>query len=394
MKIKYLLSVLLTGAVLGQSLAQDLDFANTLNAPGGTIYPNGAKSFSYTNVGSPATNVDITTSGVTSFAGTTQPRPRADGLQSQMNFADNTNCVTFKFTFSPGVSNLSFRMFEVDRGMANTTTPVTYTYEDQVTISGKIGATNVVYPTIGTTTYNAVSGANNNIITGQGTANTTSNTVTFSGYISEVTITYCNGANAQAAPPTQSVTIGDMSWSGPLPVDLVGFSGKQIENQAVLSWQTASEINSERFDVERSTDALAFERIGSVQSVGESNGLRNYLFIDPTPVPNANYYRLKQWDKNGVFAYSNLISVLFEQNGFYWNVTNPVSQNTIYLQTNAQDFKVELYNILGQEINLQTQTERPNEYRLATNRTLEGLYVLRMWADGKAHTHKLYFENN
>ena len=372
-------------------LAQDLDFATTLGTPG-TVYPNAATSFSYTNVGSPATNVTVAASGSTTFAGTTQPRPRADGLQSQMNFANNTNCVTFTFTFSPGVSNLSFRMYEVDRGVANATSPVTYNYEDQVTISGKVGAS-LVYPAIGTTLYNTVSGANNNVITGAGTATSTSNTVLFSGFVTELTVTYCNGPNAQASPSNQSVTIGDMSWNGPLPVVLAGFSGKQIANQTVLSWQTSSEINSQRFDVERSTDALNFERLGAVPSVGEARGLQNYSFTDLDPLLDVGYYRLKQWDNDGIYAYSNVISVLFEHDGFYLNVTNPVQDGVFFLRTNEPDFKATLYTILGQELDLQTQPISTHHYRLSTQHSLRGLYVLRILANGSAHSQKLYFEN-
>ncbi len=388
-----LLIVLFAWVSCQLALAQDLDFENTLNMPGGTVYPNAAKSFSYTNVGAPATNVTVAASGSTTFAGTTQPRPRNDGLQSQMDFATNTNCVTFTFTFSPGVSNLSFRMYEVDRGGVNATSPVTYNYVDQVTISGKVGAS-TVYPAIGTAAYNTVSGANNNVITGAGSAtSTSSNTVVFSGFVTELTVTYCNAPNAQALPSNQSVTIGDMSWSGPLPVVLAGFSGKQIANQTVLSWQTSSEINSQRFDVERSTDALNFERLGAVPSVGEARGLQNYSFTDLDPLPDVGYYRLKQWDNDGIYAYSNVISVVFERDGFYLNVTNPVQDGAFFLRTNAPDFKATLYTFLGQELDLQTQPVGVHHYRLSTQHSLRGLYVLRILANGTAHSQKLYFEN-
>jgi hypothetical protein len=109
------------------SEAQDLDFNTT--AP---IYPDGGISHSYTPaIGNSPSVVSITASGSTNrFSGTTQPRRRSNGLQSQVNFETTAECITFTITFTPSVTGLQFYMYGVDRGTAQATMPVTYSFVD------------------------------------------------------------------------------------------------------------------------------------------------------------------------------------------------------------------------------------------------------------------------
>lgn len=92
---------------------------------------------------------------------------------------------------------------------------------------------------------------------------------------------------------------------GPIPVTLLSFNIQKLANRRVkLDWKTASELNSDYFDVERSTDAVNFVNIGRVAAAGISSTPRNYAFIDDQPQAGPNYYRLKQVDRNTDFVYS------------------------------------------------------------------------------------------
>ena len=105
----------------------------------------------------------------------------------------------------------------------------------------------------------------------------------------------------------------------PLPVSLVSFSGQRNnENQSVLKWATADERNFDRFEIQRSSNAVLFQTIGEVQGQRESYGpssgsaqnqlLNSYTFIDPAPV-SAHYYRLRMVDRDGSFEYSRIIFI-------------------------------------------------------------------------------------
>ena len=84
-----------------------------------------------------------------------------------------------------------------------------------------------------------------------------------------------------------------------LPVELVSFIGTAEDKGNRLTWQTASEINNDRFILEHSTDGIRFDEIGSVAGAGDSYEIQDYEFLHKTPNPGLNYYRLSQKDYDG-----------------------------------------------------------------------------------------------
>ena len=98
--------------------------------------------------------------------------------------------------------------------------------------------------------------------------------------------------------------------TGVVPVDLVDFYGKEIDNQQVMiNWLTASEVDINRYEIERSNDADRFNPIGSVISKGNNAAKQLYDFKDVTPQTGINYYRLKIFENKGGFHYSKVIAV-------------------------------------------------------------------------------------
>lgn len=94
-----------------------------------------------------------------------------------------------------------------------------------------------------------------------------------------------------------------------LPVNLTRFSGIFQEGTVQLTWQTATEKEADRFEIERSTDATSFSTIGSVRASGNTSQLIDYDFIDAEPFSGKGFYRLKQIDLDGRFRYSGTIMV-------------------------------------------------------------------------------------
>jgi hypothetical protein len=66
-----------------------------------------------------------------------------------------------------------------------------------------------------------------------------------------------------------------------------------------IDWATSSEINSDYFTVEKSTDGSTFTQIAKVFSNGNTSTPKNYQVKDNTPANGMNYYRLSQFDKDG-----------------------------------------------------------------------------------------------
>ncbi len=90
--------------------------------------------------------------------------------------------------------------------------------------------------------------------------------------------------SGNANNPTQQNII-DGGACAPLPVELTAFSGKVIENNVELSWQTATEVNNYGFEIERGQTSnvknkTTWEKIGFVEGNGNGNSPKEYSFID------------------------------------------------------------------------------------------------------------------
>lgn len=96
---------------------------------------------------------------------------------------------------------------------------------------------------------------------------------------------------------------------GVVPVKLISFTGKVENNRSNLYWTTASEENFDHFEIERSTDGTSFKSIIQVSSKAINGSGASYSTIDPYPFAGVNFYRLKMIDRDGSFAYSNIIKL-------------------------------------------------------------------------------------
>jgi hypothetical protein len=115
-----------------------------------------------------------------------------------------------------------------------------------------------------------------------------------------------------------------------LPLQLLTFNGQVKSNNAVLSWSTVYETNSAFFNIEKSTDAVYWNTVGSITAKG-SNSKNDYSFIDNNLSGIKTYYRLKIVDQDGKYVYSPII--ILELNGkllfvLQQNYPNPVKNST------------------------------------------------------------------
>ncbi len=97
---------------------------------------------------------------------------------------------------------------------------------------------------------------------------------------------------------------------GPLPVEFLNISARQKGSGVSVEWSTSQELNSKYFAIEKSADGNSnWKVIASINAAGNSSIVKNYNAYDPMPFKGANYYRIKQVDKDGNFKYSKIVSV-------------------------------------------------------------------------------------
>lgn len=157
----------------------------------------------------------------------------------------------------------------------------------------------------------------------------------------------------QVNPPGTAITVGDCNS---LPVELTYFKAQASTKSIQLFWATESETNNAGFEIERSQDGKKFHKIGFVKGHNTTLEAHEYTFADNTIFPNTTYYyRLKQVDHDGAYAYSAVQTVVLKNekeisvSEFF---PNPAT-STVQLQLNtALDGKavIELFNSTGQRL--------------------------------------------
>lgn len=145
--------------------------------------------------------------------------------------------------------------------------------------------------------------------------------------------------------------------STPLPVELISFTGTCSNDGINLKWVTASEINNDYFILEGSDDGVAFTEITKIDGAGTTSALTEYFAFDNLQKNNfKRYYRLLQYDFDGVYKESGIIFVNCLNNtnaGTAIEVyPNPTFDyiNILILQDIEGDAKISIVNVLGQVI--------------------------------------------
>ena len=101
-----------------------------------------------------------------------------------------------------------------------------------------------------------------------------------------------------------------------LPVSLLDFKAALVNHNTELNWTTANEINNSGFDVETSRNGIDFVKLGFVAARANGNTTNaTYNYTHVKPQSGVNYYRLKQIDKDGKFAYTRIIAINIGDNG-------------------------------------------------------------------------------
>ena len=185
-----------------------------------------------------------------------------------------------------------------------------------------------------------------------------------------------------AAPSEKLFTLGTTSNNNPLPVELLYFNATANEYQrnVALEWATATEVNSDYFVVERSVNAIEWNMILTQSAAGNSSIIINYEDIDNEPLKGLSYYRLKQVDFDGTFAYSNIEPVLFEYRDefFYVAYPNPFESNiSIKVPMRlVESTSIVINNAIGQQVYSSEIDDITKTKEVNLSQVSAGLYFL------------------
>lgn len=175
-----------------------------------------------------------------------------------------------------------------------------------------------------------------------------------------------------------------------VPVELISFEGFVEENQVVLKWKTASELNNLGFVIEKSLDRNLWRKIGFVEGNGTTTEQHIYKYSDIKLHSGTHYYRLKQMDFDGRFEYSTIIEIKINvpiEYNLSQNYPNPFNSSTIinYKIPKEEYVTLVIYDLLGNKVSeLVNEKQKAGRYEViySPNKLSSGTYFYKISAGG------------
>ena len=169
--------------------------------------------------------------------------------------------------------------------------------------------------------------------------------------------------------------------SVPLPVELIDFRGQITKaGQHRLIWETASERNSDYFELQRATDGQSFVSIATKPAAGFSTQALSYRHLDALPAKGINYYRLRQVDRDGSVEFSPIISLenlnANRQVSIYPNPAKDLLQ--IEMTELNESSRIRMFNSLGQLVVEQALGAKTTATTLDLSTLANGIYFLEL----------------
>jgi hypothetical protein len=215
--------------------------------------------------------------------------------------------------------------------------------------------------------------------------------------------TTMTGSNTTTVSSHSALLVSSSKWwtlvdnAFLLPITLLDFTGECLNNAVEIKWVTASELNNDFFTIERSSDAINWQIISTVNGAGNSSSAIDYSFIDRNNIFKNSYYRLKQTDFDGTTATSSIIGVgdceksLSNQSTTVYFNTDQQNIQVIIDSDFPSNFSIMIYNSLGSLVDFKDIDSFIGENQIVFERLnkSDGLYTVVIRNSKNYFTHKI-----
>ncbi|WP_420318981.1 T9SS type A sorting domain-containing protein [Ekhidna sp.] len=192
--------------------------------------------------------------------------------------------------------------------------------------------------------------------------------------------------------------LASSSENNALPVTLLSFKARiNEEQQAIISWTTATEHNNDYFILEKSTDGESFTMFEKITGSGDSDSKKSYQVTDPALFYGSTFYRLKQVDFDGqTETFQTIHVVMEEQVGTipFDIYPNPVIDQFVTLRfkdglpTNSPII-VTIYDISGAKLKVVEVSDGASSTKIRLDELVNGVYTIRVSIRENSYVQKL-----
>ena len=179
---------------------------------------------------------------------------------------------------------------------------------------------------------------------------------------------------------------------GVLPISFGSFTAQKLNNTVLLNWTTEQESNSSHFIIERSADGRTWNSIATIPAAGNSSNQLRYTAYDNYPLKGTNYYRIKEFDRDGKFFVSIVRNVSFDAGYFVTVSPNPATGMvtiTMDKMSNSNSL-IQFFDAAGNIV----LTEKTNlaATKINVSQLSRGFYFVKLSNAGEVYTQKLLLQ--
>ncbi len=171
------------------------------------------------------------------------------------------------------------------------------------------------------------------------------------------------------------------------PVTLVNFTGIETEEGTTLLWSTASELNNDYFEIQRSDDGINFYSIGKVKGKGSTSSYSSYSIDDASYSTGLVYYRLVQHDIDGKTTSSYIIKIDRSSSSPVVS-PNPFTNNFTISFSGNKNVEIKILDMLGRVVEKRKMEE--NVYSVTLGEELsKGSYIVNVNTNTENYFYKI-----
>ena len=181
-----------------------------------------------------------------------------------------------------------------------------------------------------------------------------------------------------------------------LPLQITNFEARaENNNQVLVNWQVSTQRNVNDFIIERSTDGISWEQLGSVPAYANTDSAASFSITDNYPFTGISYYRVEQVDIDNTVFYTTIKAVdILVTADANLKMNNPFSSFvaiTLHVSV-SNSARADLFDITGKLIRRQMFYATPGSNNIQLDDLAnfpKGIYILHVVSGNNEFVNKL-----
>lgn len=174
-----------------------------------------------------------------------------------------------------------------------------------------------------------------------------------------------------------------------LPVTWLYAKATAINNNILIEWSTASELNTKSFTIEcKAENDKEYQSIKTVDAAGNSTSALTYQYTDNSKTEGTYLYRIKQTDLDGKYSYSKTFSVQVNgKNEESISIYPNPARDQAFIKA-PENTTISIFNTEGKKMTTSIHYTS-NEYQINTKGFTPGIYFIKLKTNNTTHHLKL-----